>query len=390
MPIRSIKWWWRTFYVLTVAATTGIGTLSWAAGPEMLATTDRGLWPHPVTTRTGFDAASRAEILSFVRSFTKLISSRHTDEWAPWLRVKSVHLPSLGRWRTRMQTVVLANFQSAAANCGPRSTLFCPDHSIKHWEDLARLADQASSIPDDLKAWAQQQDKFYETYLYEQARLAALFPAITSEILPLDDNEILGDDQDDLSFLLTFDDGPTAAGGSTDRLTHFLRQSRVNGLFFLLGENLEQRLRTGTRADLASLYQGMCLASHGARHVSHAKWSGWKESIDTTDAAVGSILPPGQAQIRYFRPPYGQRNETVANYINHRGLAAMFWNIDSQDWNMGISAEQVSDRVVSLMLLWRRGIVLFHDTHPKAETALPFIFRSTAGSGIRWVDCRQL
>jgi hypothetical protein len=41
------------------------------------------------------------------------------------------------------------------------------------------------------------------------------------------------------------------------------------------------------------------------------------------------------------------------------------------------------------MLLWRRGIILFHDTHAKASEALPRIWRETRGSGVRWVDCHE-
>jgi hypothetical protein len=36
-----------------------------------------------------------------------------------------------------------------------------------------------------------------------------------------------------------------------------------------------------------------------------------------------------------------------------------------------------------------RGIILFHDIHPKATDALPRIWRETRGSGVRWLDCRE-
>lgn len=66
------------------------------------------------------------------------------------------------------------------------------------------------------------------------------------------------------------------------------------------------------------------------------------------------------------------------------------WNIDSQDWNRKIDAAGMIGRVKKLMLLKRRGVVLFHDTKPKALAALPDVIRFTKLGGLTWVDCRQL
>ena len=70
---------------------------------------------------------------------------------------------------------------------------------------------------------------------------------------------------------------------------------------------------------------------------------------------------------------------------NH--IRVMLWNIDSQDWNRKISAEQARQRVLSLMLLWRHGVILFHDIHPKAKVAIPWLLEQTRASGVQWVDC---
>lgn len=46
-------------------------------------------------------------------------------------------------------------------------------------------------------------------------------------------------------------------------------------------------------------------------------------------------------------------------------------------------------RLLSLMLLWRHGTILFHDIHDKARVALPWLLRQTRGAGVVWVDCRN-
>jgi len=66
----------------------------------------------------------------------------------------------------------------------------------------------------------------------------------------------------------------------------------------------------------------------------------------------------------------------------------MLWNIDSQDWSNKLSTQQVQDRVISLMLLWRRGIILYHDIHPRAVQNLDGLNQVIANTNNRWVDCR--
>jgi len=45
--------------------------------------------------------------------------------------------------------------------------------------------------------------------------------------------------------------------------------------------------------------------------------------------------------------------------------------------------------VMTLMLLWRRGVIVFHDTQDKARTALPWLLKQTAESGIGWQGCKE-
>lgn len=91
-----------------------------------------------------------------------------------------------------------------------------------------------------------------------------------------------------------------------------------------------------------------------------------------------------------FRPPYGQRRSDSAGFFKANGLQLMLWNIDSQDWSKKLDAEATTQRVQTLMLLWRRGIVLFHDVHPKAAQAVPTLIRDNQHNGVQWLDCRTL
>ncbi|WP_175748528.1 polysaccharide deacetylase family protein [Burkholderia pyrrocinia] len=100
---------------------------------------------------------------------------------------------------------------------------------------------------------------------------------------------------------------------------------------------------------------------------------------------ASSSLP--SSYVPLFRPPYGQRRADSGAFFDAQGLRVALWNIDSQDWNSKMDADQVKQRVLTLMLLWRRGVILFHDIHAKAWAVVPWLVEQTSGTGLQWVDC---
>ena len=68
----------------------------------------------------------------------------------------------------------------------------------------------------------------------------------------------------------------------------------------------------------------------------------------------------------------------------------VLWNIESHDWDDSLTPDDVRQRVMSLMLLWRRGFILFHDVHPRARVVVPQLISWLARDGITWVDCHAI
>ena len=52
-------------------------------------------------------------------------------------------------------------------------------------------------------------------------------------------------------------------------------------------------------------------------------------------------------------------------------------------------ADESAQRVLTLMLLWRKGVIVFHDTQDKARVALPMVLQATTQSGLGWQECRE-
>lgn len=355
-----------------------------AAGPARVASYDRALWPESIDNPQRFDRASRQEILTLVRVIARTPLGDEASLQA-FTGVKAPNTAGIAQWLTETRQRLLANYQAASGNCDEAAV--CP--SPADWQALVQLARAQTESTGTSAAWRQAAEAFHTTYLYEQVRLAALFPRISSEIARLDPQELTGTELPDRHFALSFDDGPSR-NDETERLLRWLQDNGDSALFFVLGENLERRLGNQSAAVLGERYRGQCLASHGYRHAPHPKLADWQDSLDRTASLIVRVQPDTPTGSVWFRPPYGQRTLEQAHYLAAHDGRVVLWNIDSQDWNAKLPAAAMQDRLVTLMLLWRRGILLFHDVHPKARQALPELRHFMDASGLSLSGCQEL
>ena len=100
----------------------------------------------------------------------------------------------------------MTNWTLAAKSCD-KSEPFCP--TVRDFKDLAAAGmAMANSLPPEYRNWHANAQQFHQKYVNELLRLAALFPAVTSEIDVFSPLERKGFELPDKQFLLTFDDGP--------------------------------------------------------------------------------------------------------------------------------------------------------------------------------------
>lgn len=368
----------KKLFLLTLVITI-IPYISFASGPNKVAKSDRSLWPYEINTPQGFDKASKYEILAFIKTFDAIENQLKTeDDIKNYVGRDKVSVESVEKYKalTKIKFSKLYSFFYVKDN--PEFVNRLPFMKISPdffwYKGLEEgVPAHLTNSPDELKPWMQNSEDFYQTYIYEQIRLAALFPNITSEIDVLDDSEIKDIKHTDKQFILTFDDGPTAKAGNTDRLINTLKANDKGAIFFVLGDNLVKR------NDTKELYDGFILASHGKEHKVHTKKEFFEDSINFTAEKITQIYP-NQKEC-YFRPPYGQRSIDTIKFLKKKKCSVLLWDIDSQDWSSKMTAKEVKDRVITLMLLKRSGIILFHDIHRKANDVLPMIWSEFDGSG---------
>ncbi|MDD0972694.1 polysaccharide deacetylase family protein [Pseudomonas fontis] len=364
---------------LVLLLLTGLLSAAVQAAPLEVATFDRRYWPEQLDTPTLFDVASRAEILGFARV---LHESEALDEGAlaKRLNLRQVNMVAVAALRQRLWQQLWRNYDLAQKSC-EQDASFC--YVIEHLGDLRQQAEKFEVAADSFyTAWAGPARVFHQRYLDEQLRKAALFPQTSSEIERFSDQERNGDGLNDRLFMLTFEGGP---GPATDALTDYLRRQKLDATFFVLGNGIQARRDKSSINDLRALYQGQCVGILGWEYRSHAHWQQWQESVMRSAARVQGDLP--EQYVPLFRPPYGQRRADSQGFFASQHLQVALWDIESQDQS-ALTAEQSAQRVLSLMLLWRHGVIQFHDNQPKAQAAVAWLLKNTAQSGIGWEDCK--
>jgi hypothetical protein len=89
-----------------------------------------------------------------------------------------------------------------------------------------------------------------------------------------------------------------------------------------------------------------------------------------------------------FRPPDGQRRSDAQGFFEAQGLQVALWDIDAQDGAGKLKGSQSAQRVLTLMLLWRHGVINFNVKQDGVKTSMPWLIGQTAQSGIGWQDCQ--
>lgn len=354
------------------------------AAPGDIATLDRSTWPEKLDNPTLFDVASRAEVLMFARG---LLGSEAQDEaaLAQRLGLRTVNLEAINSLRERLWQRLLTSYNYAQQSCDQDAS-FC-----FLVEDLPTLREQAAKFVVSEESyytkWAEPSRIFHLQYLDELMRKAALSPQTTSEVDHFGDYERNGDDMHDRLFLLSFDSAANLQPDNTDWIADYLRKSSLSGTFFLLGKDVQARLADRSVNNLQAEFSKLCVGVQGWEFRSHSHWQDWQDSVRRSSDLVKSKLPENYVPL--FRPPEGQRRSDAGSFLRNQGLQVALWDIDAQDGAGKLKGNPSAQRVLTLMLLWRHGVINFNMKQDAVKTALPWLITQTAQSGIGWEDCQD-
>jgi peptidoglycan/xylan/chitin deacetylase (PgdA/CDA1 family) len=180
---------------------------------------------------------------------------------------------------------------------------------------------------------------------------------------------------------LTFDDGPSPV--YTPRILAVLHRLRVRATFFVIGYlakanpvlvECEQRL-------------GMVVGNHSYNHPEVPPFDRLPSRLRADEISLTStILARLGVRARLFRPPGGSFSPAVVQQASSAGERIVLWSVDPADWSPGVTAREITHRVLSAV---RPGsIVILHDgggDRSATLAALPAIVQGLRRRGLHLV-----
>ena len=180
---------------------------------------------------------------------------------------------------------------------------------------------------------------------------------------------------------LTFDDGPHTE--YTPHVLDVLKQNDVKATFFVIGDRI-----AGNEDVLKRIHtEGHQIGNHTFSHKNTFPWLGVKKMALNLLQCEQTIEQVTGYQTKWFRPPFGVTNPTVARAVKIRGYRVAGWSIRSLD-TVKFDKQKVVQRVVSRL---RPGaVILLHDRLPNTHFVAEQIIRQAKEKGYTFVTIDEM
>ena len=172
----------------------------------------------------------------------------------------------------------------------------------------------------------------------------------------------------------TFD--ATFGDNQTQAILDILRNNGIRATFFLAGIWVRDFPDLARKIKVA----GMEIGNHSWDHPHMTQLSEAQMRQQIIDADRQIINVTG-AVPRYFRPPFGEFNDTLVRVARDLGYRTTMWSIDSLDWQ-DPPPEQIINRVVQNAQ--NGSIVLMHNAARNTPPALQPIITQLINRGFRF------
>ncbi len=181
---------------------------------------------------------------------------------------------------------------------------------------------------------------------------------------------------------LTFDDGPSPTDSL--RILAVLRRLHVQATFFVIGYLVERYPRLVVRERQA----GMAIGNHTYNHPEVPPFAQLPRRLLADEIALGAeSLARLAIRPKLLRPPGGSVSPAVVQAAQAQGERVVLWSVDPADWQPGVTAKQITARVLRAV---RPGsIVILHDgggDRSATIAALPAIVNGIRRKDLRLVE----
>jgi len=180
---------------------------------------------------------------------------------------------------------------------------------------------------------------------------------------------------------ITFDDGPDPK--HTPAMLDMLAEEGVKAAFFVIGKKAEKHPELLRRM----VDEGHVVGNHTFSHT-HSFGMMAEESVrEEMRKGSDAVRDVIDRVPRYFRPPFGVMNPTIAKAVKAEDVTIIGWDLRSRD-GVGTTAKQILNRV--LPRLPKATLLLFHDTNPNSLEAVREVIRTCRSVGRAIVSVEEL
>lgn len=218
--------------------------------------------------------------------------------------------------------------------------------------------------------------------IFSQNKAAQTTGALGNNVIHQKELPIYSVDTDEPVVALSFD----AAWGNEDtpRLLEILEKNDVKVTFFMTGGWIE-KYPEDVKAIAAAGHE---LGNHSENHKEMSKISAeeCKTEIMTPHEKVKELTG---VEMKVFRPPYGDYNDTLINTLKDCGYYGIQWDVDSLDWR-DYSVDTILSNVLNHKALSNGSIILCHNGGKHTADALDQLIAGLKEKGYRFAKISDL
>ena len=179
---------------------------------------------------------------------------------------------------------------------------------------------------------------------------------------------------------LTFDDGPS--NNITPQILALLEEYNAKATFCVIGYELEKRMDIGKMI----FESGNEIVSHTWSHkyLTRISEDDIRQQLQDTNALIEQIT--GTVPV-FYRPPYGDVNDTVRSVSEELGLSLLMWSIDPKDWKF--KEDTATSYAVITEHVKAGSIILCHDIYDSTLELVEMVL-SNLSKSYRFVTVSEL
>lgn len=167
-----------------------------------------------------------------------------------------------------------------------------------------------------------------------------------------------------------------------DKILETLDKCNVKVTFFMVGDWVRKYPEAVKKIN----EKGHEIANHSDKHL-HVNNLSYEQNVEEIVNCTKEIKKITQKEVKLYRAPYGEYNDTVIKAANDNGYKTIQWSIDSLDYQ-GLDANQMWDRINKD--LKSGAIILMHNGTDNTANSLEKIITNIQKKGYNIVKISDL